>query len=54
MKNKQHNTEKQTFIFDNSVVLVHDKQMGFIVQYTELSVLTWRKVHVVDMNSMSV
>ena len=26
----------------NSVLLVHDKQMHFIVQYTEVSVLTWR------------
>ena len=25
-----------------SVLLVHDKQMHFIVQYTEVSVLTWR------------
>ena len=34
----------------NSVLLVHDKQMFFIVQYTEVSVLTWRNVPFVDMS----
>ena len=38
----------------NSVLLVHDKQiMRFIVQYTEVSGLTWRNVLVADMNFIS-
>ena len=34
----------------NLVLLVHDKQMYFMVQYTEVSVLTWTNVPFVDMN----
>ena len=28
----------------NSVFLVHDKQLHYVVKYTEVSVLTWRNV----------
>ena len=38
----------------NSVLLVHDKQMCFMVQYREVSVLALRNVHVDDMNFISV
>ena len=45
-----------------SALIVHDKKMRepsgrwapVIVQYTEVSVLTWRNVPVVDMNFISV